>query len=190
MTMEEIKKQRFTLLTMLRKFRKLRYDGSKLLPEIYKLDKMFEEMGGKPGKHVGFLTEEYWKNPENICNEQENSWPIVGVRNGKIIREHVKISLKQLSTTKQDEKIVEEEIKNKYYRINITWDSDINCHIIEQFFSELCIEVDRKLDDHSMSYIYSGGDEGFKMLKRSLMVICRLIYPESNVAVYGKQIKK
>ena len=50
-------------------------------------------------------------------------------------------------------------IESNYYRINIAWDSNINYHIIEQFFNELCINADRKLDDHSMSYIYFGGDE-------------------------------
>ena len=191
MTKKEIQKQRFRIRELLRQFRDKCFDGRKLVDEYYRLNILFKNTGGTPGSPAIEQTKEYWENPEHYKNEHLNKYPIIGFKNGKVIRGYVKGN----TATPPEQPVINpnpptKPVEPNYYRINITWDSDIDTHTIEQFFDELCIKSDRKLDDHSMSYIYTGGDEGFKILKRSLMVICSLIYPNSNVAVYGKQIKK
>lgn len=191
MTKKEIQRKRTKILLLIRKFEKSKYDARKLIPEFYRLTEEFIKAGGNPPPYAGGLSKEYWEVPEHYCNECYNEWPITEVANGEYKREYIRKNMAPLAEPIKVEPIPQTKpIESNYYRINITWDSNINYHIIEQFFSELCINADRKLDDHSMSYIYFGGDEGFKILKRSLMVMCGLIYPDSNVAVYGKQIKK
>ena len=192
MTKKEITAQRNKCLMLIRRLGKQKYDARPLLDEFYRLTEEFKKVGGNPAMPTGSLTRKYWEDPANYSREYKNHWP-VKVVDGKIIREHVKF----LTTSDTDKKPLDAETtpqtkqaEPNYYRINITWDGNINSQTIEKFFDELCIQADRKLDDHSMSYIYVGGDEGFKILKRSLMVICSLIYPNSNVAVYGRQIKK
>ena len=191
MTKKEIQRQRTKILMTIRKFEKKKYDARKLIPEFYRLTELFIQAGGDPPAPTGGLLKEYWDNPEHYSNECFNEWPITEVHDGDYKREYIRKAIAlPVEPAKPEPTPQSKPIEPNYYRINITWDNDINYHIIEQFFNELCIDADRKLDDHSMSYIYFGGDEGFKILKRALMVMCGLIYPNSNVAVYGKQIKK
>lgn len=191
MTKKEIQKQRFRLRELLRQFRDKYFDGRKLVDEYYKLNILFKNAGGTPGTPAIEQTKEYWENPEHYKNEHLNKYPIIGFKNGRVIRGYVKVN-----TVTQPEQLTinsdppTKPIEPNYYRINIVWDGDFDCTNVKQFFKKLCIKQEKQIDEQSLTYIYCGTDEGFKILKRATASMIEILFPNQNVAVYGKQIKK
>lgn len=186
MTKKEIKKQRARFRILIREFEKNKYDARPLMDEFYRLTEQFIKAGGNPPPPTRGLLKEYWDDPEHYCNELYNRYPVTEVGPGYYKRTYIKKPLPQPQTPTPTQI---KSPESHYYRINIIWDNDIDTHMIEQFFEELCIKMGKKIDDHSLSYVYFGGDEGVKILKRALMAICKLVYPNDNVIVYGRQIK-
>lgn len=187
MTKKEIAMQRDKYMLLIRQLGKQKYDARPLLDEFYRLTEEFKKAGGKPATPTGSLTRKYWEDPENYSLEHENHWP-VKVVDGKIVREYVKSTIKPVIDKKPSKQILTEEIKNQYYRINIVWDGDFDCTNVKQFFKKLCIKQDKQIDKQSLTYTYCGTDEGFKILKRATASMIEILFPNQNVAVYGKQI--
>lgn len=187
MSKEEICKKRDKLLVLINQLAKQKYDARILLPEFYRLTEEYKKCGGRPAPYKGPLLKSYWDNPVNYCNEYLNHWKIFSVENGVVDRRYVKVSdSKPPIPPKESAKTVD----INYYRINITWEGDINVQFVERFFKEMCIPQDKQLDDHSLAYIYKGSSDGFKMLKRAINVIGNMMFPDNSFAVYGKEIKK
>lgn len=190
MTKKEIAAKRDKFLITIREFEKQKYDARPLLPEFYKLTEQFKQAGGRPAPLSRGLTMEYWDDPETRCNDYLNQWPIVFVGDGTYRREY----RKQPTCTPVFVEIKKKEEPNpnvsNYYRINITWDDDLDDTNIKHFFGDLCLKQEQQVDSHKLSYIYEGNDESFKILKRATLSLINILYPSlKDVAVYGKQIK-
>lgn len=194
MSKQELEKRRYRLRLLIRKFAKQKFDARPLVEEYYRLTELYKQMGGNPGEYTDSLNKDYWKDPKTYANEPNNKLKIVSIVDGVVTRSRTAASKAAPKVVRTEQPVPIEEHTNpisiNYYRINIVWEGIIDSTVIEQFFKEMCIPLDKKMDEHSLSYIYKGTAEGFKILKRAVNTMGCIMFPDNSFTVYGKEIMK
>lgn len=205
---EEIKRRRYLLKEMIHKYARKHYDARIMLPEFKKLTDWLNSQGCKM-EVVDYCTEQYWSNPLSYDRQSSNKNPIIGIKDGLLIRERTnnppkpkKIQQPQPIQEVQTIQKQQEEPQSNYYKISISWteSSDSNKPCLEKvikFFEELGLDKMEQNSweagtgsEHQISYKFEGNDDGFTMLKRSSMVLLDILNEGNNfnIAIHGRKL--
>lgn len=205
MTKEEIRVARQRVQQLINEYAQRHYDARPLLKDFQRLTEEWNKVGGKIKSLPKICTEDYWENPLHYDRQHLNKNPIIDCKDGKPVWKNGRIvKYKEVqSTPREIIKTVEIAPQKSYYSISICWvesqpqeHSDI-IDKVKRFFDEMGIE---RLDDDSwenyqgqtelsLTYMFEGTEDGFKMLKRSVMAMLDIMSDCSfNIGVIGKKL--